>query len=158
MQRCVVFDDPDNRTQSGSSQRSRRDSSLTPLTDLANSGRSTIRSIVISMPLISGSRDTKTGECCTHTNSGGRSYGSSVFSFQRNSANEPGRSTLSSTIFSADAECYIDRKRVFGINRLPDRKVKPVFQHMWIAFNDKALVLCASAAAGLVGSKFIQDI
>lgn len=42
---------------------------------------------------------------------------------------------------------YTDRKRVFGINRLPDKKSKNIFQIMWITFNDKVLIILTIVAA-----------
>lgn len=46
----------------------------------------------------------------------------------------------------AASDLYVDRKRVFGINRLPERKPKSICQLMWIAFNDKVLILLATVA------------
>lgn len=43
-------------------------------------------------------------------------------------------------------EPYIDRKTIFGENRLPERKTKNILQLMWIAFNDKVLILLSTAA------------
>lgn len=42
---------------------------------------------------------------------------------------------------------YDDRKAVFGENRLPEKKGKNIFELMWIAFNDKILILLSCAAA-----------
>jgi P-type Ca2+ transporter type 2C len=36
---------------------------------------------------------------------------------------------------------FSDRKRIFAENRLPVRKLKGIFQLMWMALNDKILVL-----------------
>lgn len=41
---------------------------------------------------------------------------------------------------------YVDRKRVFSDNRLPERKAKNIFQLAWIAYNDKVLILLTIAA------------
>lgn len=46
----------------------------------------------------------------------------------------------------AASDLYVDRKRVFGVNRLPERKPKSICQLMWIAFNDKVLILLATVA------------
>ena len=56
------------------------------------------------------------------------------------------RST-SSAISQANAERYVDRKRVFGINRLPEKKAKGLFEIMWITFNDKVLIILTVVAA-----------
>jgi len=39
------------------------------------------------------------------------------------------------------ASAYLDRKRVFGDNRLPERKAKNFFQLAWEALQDKILIL-----------------
>ena len=41
---------------------------------------------------------------------------------------------------------FTDRKRVFNDNRLPGRKAKSIFQLMWMAYNDKVLILLTFAA------------
>jgi Ca2+-transporting ATPase len=41
---------------------------------------------------------------------------------------------------------YIDRKRVFSDNRLPEKKGKSLLQLMWITYNDKVLILLSIAA------------
>jgi P-type Ca2+ transporter type 2C len=46
----------------------------------------------------------------------------------------------------ANSELYVDRKRVFGVNKLPERKPKSICQLMWIAFHDKVLILLAIVA------------
>jgi Ca2+-transporting ATPase len=52
------------------------------------------------------------------------------------------------------SELYADRKRVFGTSRLPERKSKTLLHIMWLAFNDKVLIIltvvaCISLALGL---------
>jgi len=47
----------------------------------------------------------------------------------------------------SNGDGFADRKRVFGVNRLPERAGKSIFQLMWIAFNDKILILLSCAAA-----------
>ena len=42
---------------------------------------------------------------------------------------------------------FVDRLRVFGENRLPEKKAKSIWLLMWIAFNDKILILLSFAAA-----------
>lgn len=41
---------------------------------------------------------------------------------------------------------FVDRKRVFADNRLPEKKSKSLLQLAWIAFNDKVLILLSIAA------------
>ena len=47
---------------------------------------------------------------------------------------------------SGRMEAFADRKRVFTENRLPEKKVKNIFQLAWIAYNDKVLLLLTVAA------------
>ncbi|KAF7589607.1 ATPase, Ca transporting, plasma membrane [Aspergillus hancockii] len=41
---------------------------------------------------------------------------------------------------------FVDRKRVYGSNKLPERKPKSIFELAWIAYNDKVLILLTVAA------------
>lgn len=41
---------------------------------------------------------------------------------------------------------YGDRKRVFGTNQLPEKKIKTIWELAWIAYNDKVLILLSFAA------------
>lgn len=41
---------------------------------------------------------------------------------------------------------YDDRKRVFSDNRLPQKKTKSIFELMWLAYNDKVLMVLTVAA------------
>lgn len=41
---------------------------------------------------------------------------------------------------------FEDRKRIFNDNRLPERKQKSIFQLMWMAYNDKVLIVLSVAA------------
>ncbi|KAK4551812.1 plasma membrane calcium [Recurvomyces mirabilis] len=41
---------------------------------------------------------------------------------------------------------FEDRKRIFDDNRLPERKPKSIFQLMWLAYNDKVLMVLTVAA------------
>lgn len=43
-------------------------------------------------------------------------------------------------------ESYADRRRIFGPNKLPERKAKSIFELAWIAYNDKVLILLTIAA------------
>ncbi|POR33820.1 Calcium-transporting ATPase [Tolypocladium paradoxum] len=42
---------------------------------------------------------------------------------------------------------FVDRKRIFGTNRLPRRRHKSFLRLMWIAFNDKLLILLTISAS-----------
>lgn len=42
---------------------------------------------------------------------------------------------------------FLDRKRLFDDNRLPEKKGKSIFELMWITYNDKVLILLSVAAA-----------
>lgn len=42
---------------------------------------------------------------------------------------------------------FVDRKRIFGDNRLPVKEGKSLLQLMWITYNDKVLILLSVAAA-----------
>ncbi|KAJ5450061.1 Calcium-transporting ATPase 2 [Penicillium daleae] len=41
---------------------------------------------------------------------------------------------------------FVDRKRVYGKNLLPERKLKTIWELAWIAYNDKVLILLTIAA------------
>ena len=41
---------------------------------------------------------------------------------------------------------FDDRKRIFGDNILPQKKAKSIFQLMWLAYNDKVLIVLTVAA------------
>lgn len=43
-------------------------------------------------------------------------------------------------------DSFSDRKRIFGTNKLPERKAKSILQLAWIAYNDKVLILLTIAA------------
>ena len=47
---------------------------------------------------------------------------------------------------AADGNSFKDRLRVFKDNRLPERKSKSLLELMWIALNDKVLLLLSAAA------------
>jgi Ca2+-transporting ATPase len=51
----------------------------------------------------------------------------------------------------------VDRKRVFGINHLPEKKAKNILQIMWITFNDKVLIILTVVAALSLGLGLYQD-
>ncbi|GIJ83938.1 hypothetical protein Asppvi_002770 [Aspergillus pseudoviridinutans] len=41
---------------------------------------------------------------------------------------------------------FADRKRVYGLNKLPEKKPKSILELAWIAYNDKVLILLTVAA------------
>jgi Ca2+-transporting ATPase len=41
---------------------------------------------------------------------------------------------------------FSDRQRVFGTNKLPEKKLKSIWELVWIAYNDKVLILLSIAA------------
>ncbi|KAJ9292544.1 hypothetical protein DTO271G3_8701 [Paecilomyces variotii] len=43
-------------------------------------------------------------------------------------------------------DAFADRKRIFGDNRLPEKKAKSFWELAWIAYNDKVLILLTIAA------------
>lgn len=47
---------------------------------------------------------------------------------------------------SQSKEAFADRKRIFGANELPEKKVKTIWELAWIAYNDKVLILLSIAA------------
>ncbi|KAF2171282.1 hypothetical protein M409DRAFT_18397 [Zasmidium cellare ATCC 36951] len=44
------------------------------------------------------------------------------------------------------AGTFVDRKRIFDENTLPERKPKSIFELMWLAYNDKVLIVLTVAA------------
>jgi Ca2+-transporting ATPase len=65
--------------------------------------------------------------------------------------------TASAPIRHTSSEPYIDRKRVFGINRLPERKSKSLLQIMWMTFNDKVLIILTVVASISLALGLYQD-
>ncbi|KAI9373085.1 hypothetical protein BJX61DRAFT_408026 [Aspergillus egyptiacus] len=45
-----------------------------------------------------------------------------------------------------DENVYTDRKRVYGANKLPEKKTKSFLELAWLAYNDKVLILLTVAA------------
>ncbi|PMD42124.1 calcium-translocating P-type ATPase [Hyaloscypha variabilis F] len=56
-----------------------------------------------------------------------------------------------------DSELYVDRKRIFGENRLPEKKSKSLLEIMWITFNDKVLIILSIVAAISLALGLYQD-
>jgi Ca2+-transporting ATPase len=59
---------------------------------------------------------------------------------------------------SDDVDHFVDRKRVFGANRLPRRRQKSFLKLMWIAFNDKLMILLTIAATISLGIGLYQSL
>ncbi|KKK16556.1 hypothetical protein P175DRAFT_0432081 [Aspergillus ochraceoroseus IBT 24754] len=57
---------------------------------------------------------------------------------------EPTRTHTSSTKHTGNA--FTDRRRIFGENKLPEKKTKTILELAWIAYNDKVLILLTIAA------------
>ncbi|KAJ5677153.1 uncharacterized protein N7477_002786 [Penicillium maclennaniae] len=51
-----------------------------------------------------------------------------------------------SEMVSSPGEDYVDRRRIYGTNKLPERKLKTIWELAWIAYNDKVLILLTIAA------------
>jgi Ca2+-transporting ATPase len=66
-------------------------------------------------------------------------------------------STASAPIRHTSSELYMDRKRVFGMNRLPEKKSKSLLQIMWMTFNDKVLIILTIVAAISLALGLYQD-
>lgn len=43
-------------------------------------------------------------------------------------------------------QSFTDRRRIYGTNKLPERKLKTIWELAWIAYNDKVLILLTIAA------------
>ncbi|KAL8895461.1 MAG: hypothetical protein Q9207_008165 [Kuettlingeria erythrocarpa] len=56
------------------------------------------------------------------------------------------RSSTTATATRGSEEQFVDRKRIFKDNRLPEKKAKSIFQLAWLAYNDKVLILLSVAA------------
>lgn len=52
-----------------------------------------------------------------------------------------------SSIVTEGGEDFFDRRRIYGDNKLPERKLKTIWELAWIAYNDKVLILLTVAAA-----------
>jgi Ca2+-transporting ATPase len=58
----------------------------------------------------------------------------------------PPEQSSSSEIASNAGEDFVDRRRIYGDNKLPERKLKTIWELAWIAYNDKVLILLTIAA------------
>lgn len=65
----------------------------------------------------------------------------------RNNLSTPAtRTTTIGSHKKPPSDQFIDRKRIFKDNRLPEKKGKSLLQLMWITYNDKVLILLSIAA------------
>lgn len=62
------------------------------------------------------------------------------------------------TVPVPDLSAFPQRKSVFGANLLPETESKSIFTLMWIAFQDKTLILLAIAAVVSLGVGLYEDI
>ncbi|OAD02217.1 hypothetical protein MUCCIDRAFT_126632, partial [Mucor lusitanicus CBS 277.49] len=62
------------------------------------------------------------------------------------------------TVPAPDLTAFPQRKAVFGANVLPETESKSIFALMWIAFQDKTLILLAIAAVVSLGVGLYEDI
>ena len=62
------------------------------------------------------------------------------------SASPPNESPASSVVTKRPDDPFSDRKRIYGDNKLPEKKAKNILQLAWIAYNDKVLILLTVAA------------
>lgn len=56
------------------------------------------------------------------------------------------RTSTSATAIHRSSDSFLDRKRVFRDNRLPEKKAKSIFELAWEAYKDKVLILLTVAA------------
>lgn len=56
------------------------------------------------------------------------------------------RTSTSATAMQRSSDSFLDRKRIFKDNHLPEKKAKSIFELAWIAYNDKVLILLTVAA------------
>ena len=56
------------------------------------------------------------------------------------------RTSTSATASQRPNDSYADRKRIFKINVLPEKKAKSLWELAWLAYNDKVLILLTAAA------------
>lgn len=59
---------------------------------------------------------------------------------------QPPRQTTNSQPATSSGESFGDRRRIYGTNKLPERKLKTIWELAWIAYNDKVLILLTIAA------------
>lgn len=75
------------------------------------------------------------------------STGSGILQYGTFSSGNVRHPALPSSVRLTSSEKYADRRRVFGENRLPEKKAKNILQIMWVTFNDKVLIILTIVAA-----------
>ena len=76
----------------------------------------------------------------------------------RNEVPEVRTITRSPTVATKSDDSYLDRRRVFKENVLPARKIKSIFELLWLSYNDKMLMLLTVAAIVSLGLGIYQSI
>ncbi|KAL8859356.1 MAG: hypothetical protein Q9178_004034 [Gyalolechia marmorata] len=68
------------------------------------------------------------------------------------------RSSTTATAARQSDDYFVDRKRIFKDNRLPQKKAKSIFELAWLAYNDKVLILLTVAAVISLALGIYQSI
>ncbi len=68
------------------------------------------------------------------------------------------RSSTTATAAQRSDDYFVDRKRIFKDNRLPQKKAKSIFELAWLAYNDKVLILLTVAAVISLALGIYQSI
>ncbi|KAL8643309.1 MAG: hypothetical protein Q9228_000116 [Teloschistes exilis] len=68
------------------------------------------------------------------------------------------RSSTTATAVRRTEEYFIDRRRIFKDNRLPEKKAKSIFELAWLAYNDKVLILLTVAAVVSLALGIYQSV
>ena len=72
---------------------------------------------------------------------------------------EPGIKRRSTTIpLPKSEDVYLDRRRIFSDNRLPEKKAKSIWELAWLAYNDKVLILLSVAAVVSLALGIYQSV
>ncbi|CAG8527717.1 11332_t:CDS:2 [Ambispora leptoticha] len=67
------------------------------------------------------------------------------------------KAALANAELTKDGAPFSQRKRVFGVNVLPTKKTKTIFELMWIAMQDKVLIILTVAAFVSLGLGLYED-
>ncbi|KAI4227456.1 MAG: hypothetical protein L6R40_008207 [Gallowayella cf. fulva] len=68
------------------------------------------------------------------------------------------RSSTMATAARRSEDYFVDRKRIFKDNRLPEKKAKSIFELTWLAYNDKVLILLTVAAVVSLALGIYQSV
>lgn len=68
------------------------------------------------------------------------------------------RSSTTATTARRPEEYFIDRKRIFKDNHLPEKKAKSILQLAWLAYNDKVIILLSVAAVVSLALGIYQSV